>query len=191
MKIGTKFNQLTYQRYINFIKNRHKYTDFNTLGLYRSIIENQKLDLEQKIAIRELAHEHFLKTFEFLQLKDPFTYFEVSTLGQTLTVADERQYWKNISTNQQQILKEKRIKHRNFGVYAKHICGYENCRFAGVMIPNARRHRFFPMSFESDENLCSKQLKAQYRQVAKRAFRDARIELIRNLTIDSDLGKFD
>jgi hypothetical protein len=173
------------------IKNRHKYTNFNTLGLYRSIVENQKLDLVQKIAVRELAHEHFLKTFEFLQLKDPFTYFEVSTLGQTLTVADKRQCWKHISTNQQQILKQKRIKHRNFGFYAKHVCGYEHCPYNDVMIPNSHRHRFVHISFNSDENICSKQLKAQYQQVAKRAFRDARIELICNSTIDSDLGKFD
>gem|GEM_PF-3697371 len=37
MKIGTKFNQLTYQGYINFIKNCQKYINFNTLGLYRSL----------------------------------------------------------------------------------------------------------------------------------------------------------
>lgn len=55
--------------------NHKKYTDFNVLGLYRSISENDKLPLEDKIYIRDLANETFGKTFNFLQLKDPKTYF--------------------------------------------------------------------------------------------------------------------
>ncbi len=73
MKIGVKFNQLTYAEYLHVIEDRQKYTDFNPLGLYRSILENDKLDLAQKISIRDLAHTKFFKTFEFLQLKDPYT----------------------------------------------------------------------------------------------------------------------
>ena len=88
MKIGVKFNLLTKQEYIQIIGSHQKYTDFNALGLYRSIVENDKLDLEAKIAIRELAHDRFIKSFEFLQLKDPDTYIKVSTLGEILTVAD-------------------------------------------------------------------------------------------------------
>ncbi len=34
MKIGTKFNQLTCREYASILKDRHKYTDFNVLGLY-------------------------------------------------------------------------------------------------------------------------------------------------------------
>jgi hypothetical protein len=55
MKIGVKFNQLTYAEYFQVIEYHQKYTDFNTLGLYRSILENDKLDLDQKNAIRDLA----------------------------------------------------------------------------------------------------------------------------------------
>jgi hypothetical protein len=51
MKIGVKLNQLTYVEYISILDRYQKYTDFNTLGLYRSLLENDKLDLEQKIAI--------------------------------------------------------------------------------------------------------------------------------------------
>jgi hypothetical protein len=91
MKIGVKFNQLTYAEYLQIMEYHQKYTDFNTLGLYRSILENDKLDLAQKIAIRDLSHTKFLKTFEFLQLKDPYTYIQVSTIGETLTKADEHQ----------------------------------------------------------------------------------------------------
>jgi hypothetical protein len=134
MKIGTKFNRLTYQEYVQIIDRHEKYTDFNTLGLYRSIIENDKLSLSDKIAIRDLAHEKFSKTFEFLQLKDPYVYLQVSTLGRELTVADEQQLWQDIRHNQEKILKAKRIKHRNFGDYSKHNCGYENCPYNGIMI---------------------------------------------------------
>ena len=63
----------------------------NPLGLYRSIIENEKLTLEEKIEVRDYAYQTFLKSFNFLQLKDPTTYFEVSTLGQTLSRAEELQ----------------------------------------------------------------------------------------------------
>jgi hypothetical protein len=127
-----------------------------------------------------------LLTFYFLQLKDPFTYIQVSTLGQILTVADKRQLWQNIRTNQERILKEKRIKHRNFGSYSKHICGYEGCPYDGVMIPN-NSHRYRQMHFDSDGTHYSKQLKVERQEVEKREFRDAQIELSDNFTIDSDL----
>jgi hypothetical protein len=119
MKIGVKFNQLTYREYIYILDRHQKYTDFNPLALYRSIIENSKLDLNQKIAIRDLAHQQFFKFFEFLQVKDPRTYIDVLTLGETLTDGAESQLWKNVCKHQEKILKAKRIKHRNFGVYSK------------------------------------------------------------------------
>jgi hypothetical protein len=134
MKIGQKFNKLTLKEYYFYIDNYKKYTDFNTLGLYRSILENEKLTLEDKIAVREYAHKTFKKSFDFLQLKDPGIYMEVSTLGQTLTVADEKQLWDEIRQNQQKILAHKKIKHRNFGTYSKHNCGYDTCFMNGMMI---------------------------------------------------------
>ncbi len=147
MKIGQNFNQLTLKEYFFYIDNHKKYTDFNTLGLYRSIIENEKLTLDEKIEVREYAHKFFQKTFDFLQLKDPDTFFGVSTIGQSLTVADEKQIWSDIIANQEKILKDKRIKHRSFGQYSKHNCGYDDCKFNGVMIkkgsPLAERSMFF------------------------------------------------
>ena len=147
MKIGQNFNQLTLKEYFFYIDNHKKYTDFNTLGLYRSIIENEKLTLDEKIEVREYAHKFFQKTFDFLQLKDPDTFFWVSTIGQSLTVADKKQIWSDIIANQEKILKDKRIKHRSFGQYSKHNCGYDDCQFNGVMIkkgsPLAERSMFF------------------------------------------------
>lgn len=89
MKVGKQFNQLTYGEHLHVMANHKKFTDFNTLGLFRSIIETTKLSLEEKLALRQVAIAAFAKPFEFLQLKDPQTYFEVSTLGETLTKADE------------------------------------------------------------------------------------------------------
>ena len=134
MKVGKQFNTLTYGEYLHLIANHKKFTDFNTLGLFRSIVETTKLSLEEKLELRKVAVAAFAKTFDFLQLKDPQTYFEVKTLGEILTVADKNQAWEDIKRNQQQILESKQLKHRNFGSYAKHNCGYESCIFNGVMI---------------------------------------------------------
>jgi hypothetical protein len=164
MKIGQPFNKLKLKEYVFYIDNHKKYTDFNTLGLYRSIIENTKLNLEEKIEVREYAHKVFKKSFDFLQLKDPQTFFEVSTLGEELTDTDERQIWKNIITNQQKILADKKIKHRHFGDYSTHNCGNEDCPMNGLMI---RQGSFFAeghMQFDSDKNDYAAKSKSQQRK---------------------------
>ncbi|ALM48969.1 hypothetical protein AMR72_08770 [Flavobacterium psychrophilum] len=134
MKIDRKFNTFTFKEYFDCIENHKKYTDFNTLGLYRSLTENEKLDTEQKIEVREYAHSFFKKQFDFLQIKDPETYIGVSTIGQELTEGDTHQMWVDLWSYQEKTLKDKRIKHRNFGVYSKHNCPYEDCRFNGMMV---------------------------------------------------------
>jgi hypothetical protein len=176
MKIGVKFNQLTYAEYVQVIEYHQKYTDFNTLGLYRSILENDKLELDQKIAIRDLAHTKFFKTFEFLQLKDPYTYIEVSTIGQTLTKADESQLWQNVRINQEQILKNKKIKHRNFGIYAKHDCRYDDCPYNGVMIRQGGFLSESTMRFDSDNHWWTKVRIDRREAVENRNFRDNQAE---------------
>lgn len=187
MKIGVKFSQLTYSEYVRIIENHQKYTDFNVLGLYRSIVENDKLDLDAKIAIRGLAHNRFIKSFEFLQLKDPDTYIQVSTLGETLTVADKRQLWENVRTNQEKILKDKRIKHRNFGIYSKHDCGYADCYYNGIMIHRGSRIAESNMHFDSDNHSWSKQLKSDRQQIEKRKLRDSQTALKAEIEIDREL----
>jgi hypothetical protein len=96
MEIKKKFNAMTLNEIIAYIESRNKYTNFNTLGLYRSIVENEKLTLSEKLELREYAHALFQKTFDFLQLKDPKTYIDVCTLGEELTKADENQLWQNV-----------------------------------------------------------------------------------------------
>ena len=152
MKIGKRFNQLSKKEYFYYIENRKKYTDFNTLGLYRSICENEKLTLEDKIEVRDFANQTFAKTFNFYQLKDPLTYYKLITLGQELTKADERQIWKEIQRNQQKTLTDKKIRHRNFGEYSKHNCGYDDCPLNGLMITRNSPFAEWHMSFETDHS---------------------------------------
>ncbi|MFD2717869.1 hypothetical protein ACFST9_04035 [Hymenobacter monticola] len=133
MKVGKQFNTLTFGEYLHLIENHKKFTDFNTLGLFRSIVETTKLSLEEKLELRRVAVGAFANTFEFLQLKDPKTYFKVNTLGETLTIADDSQAWDDIRQNQQRILKSKKLKHRNFGTYSRHDCGQEICYMKGLM----------------------------------------------------------
>ena len=156
MEIGKKFNLLKKTEYFHYIDNYKKYTDFNILGLYRSITENENLNLDDKIEIRDYANNSFEKTFNFYQLKDPKTYFDLTTLGLELTVADERQVWQNIRENQEKILKEKKIKHRNFGSYSKHDCGYEDCPYNGIMIKQGSLFAESEMHFQTDKKSSTK-----------------------------------
>jgi hypothetical protein len=161
MKIGQPFSKLTLKEYQFYIDNHKKYTDFNTLGLYRSLIENEKLTVAEKLEVCAYAHAQFQKTFDFLQLKDPKTYIAVSSLGQELTKADERQLWENVKVNQQKILADKQIKHRNFGIYGIHDCGYETCHMNGLMVKQGSFFCENQMRFDSDKHTYSGQLKSE------------------------------
>jgi hypothetical protein len=152
MKIAQKFNQLTLKEYFFYIDNYRKYTDFNTLGLYRSILENEKLTVDDKILLRDYAHQIFRKSFDFLQLKDPNTFFKVSYLGMELTEADKHQKWRDIVVNQQKILLDKKIRHRNFGDYSKHSCGYDSCPYNGLMVKKDSVLAEGSMHFLSDKD---------------------------------------
>ena len=160
MKIGKRFNELSKSDYFHFIDNYKKYSDFNTLGMYRSICENEKLSLNDRIEIRDYANTVFGKTFEFYQLKDPKTYFDLSTLGYEMTAADERKVWDDIIINQEKILSKKKIKHRNFGEYSKHNCGYDDCKFNGLMIKQGSGLAESSMHFRSDKNTDAAKLKS-------------------------------
>jgi hypothetical protein len=201
MKIGVKFNQLTYREYIYILDRYRKYTDFNTLALYRSITENDKLDLDQKIAIRDLAHQKFFKFFEFLQVKDPHTYISVSTLGETLTKIAKYQLWDKVEKNKEKILKSKRIKHRNFGVASKHnqpewgfSPSYTPCPYHGTMVRQDRSNNPHleaggqPSSpGRIDWNtLNTKYQSAKRRAAEKRFLRDKKMDPENELIIDRE-----
>ncbi len=176
MKIEKRFNQLSKSEYKHYIDHHKKYIDFNSLGLYRSIVENEKLTINDKIEIRDYANEIFGKTFNFYQLKDPETYFELVTLGQELTKGDENHLWEEIRRNQQEILRKKRIKHRNFGDYSKHNCGSENCPMNGLMVKQGSWLTEGHMWFDSDKSKYSRREKSERikkeRKLEKRIIRD-------------------
>lgn len=168
MEIGQKFNTLTLKEYYYFIDHYKKYTDFNTLGLYRSIVENEKLTVADKITVRDYAHKTFKKTFDFLQLKDPKTFVEVEYLGQELTKGDEQNIWEHIRRNQQRILEDKKIKHRNFGEYSKHNCGYDTCVWNGIMIRQGSWLMESNMHFDSDKNQYAAKDKSEKRKTDRK-----------------------
>lgn len=125
--------------------------------------------IEQKIELRQYAHHFFRKTFDFLQLKDPKTFVEVSTLGQEFTKGDEEKIWNDIKKNQQKILLEKRIKYRNFGTYSKHICPYDDCVWNRVMIRQGSRLAWSSMSFFSDRCNYHKKVKSEMRKSERKS----------------------
>ena len=164
MKIGKKFNELKYSEYFPIIENHKQYSDFNSLGLYRSLFENQFLSIDEKIAIRNFANKFFEKTFNFLQIKDPHTYFQVKTLGEKITKGDEENLWRTIIENQRKILTEKKIKHRNFGYYSKHNCGYEDCIWNGLMIRQGSDFTESNMHFKEDKIKYQQKIKSDRRK---------------------------
>jgi len=66
-------------------------------------------------------------------------------------------------------LEDKKIKHRNFGEYSKHNCGYDFCPLNGIMIKQGSGFAEHSMYFNSDKNkdeaarLKSKRKKEQQR----------------------------
>ena len=161
MEIGKKFNSLTVKEYFHYIENHKKYVDFNSLGLYRSILENERLAISDKILVRDFANKFFQKTFDFLQIKDPFNYFELITLGKDLTEGDKEHIWEQIVFNQEKILKDKKIKHRNFGIYSKHSCGSEFCYYNELMIEQNSFLTEHEMHFDTDKNKYCAELKSK------------------------------
>ncbi len=160
MRIEKPFNRLSKEEYFPIIENHKQYPDFNTLGLYRSLPENENLTVAEKLEVRDFANRYFQETFDFLQLKDPQTYFAVSTLGETLTRGDELNLWRIIRENQQKLLKDKKIKHRNFGTYSRHNCGYDYCPYNGLMIKQGSALAETSVCFATDKNKDEKIQKA-------------------------------
>ncbi len=178
MKIGQRFNRLTLKEYFFYIDNHKRCKDFNTLGLYRSILENEKLSLAEKIEVRDYANQFFQKTFEFLQVKDPATFLELSTLGEDLTIADRKQLQIEIRKNQQRILKAKKIKHRNFGTSSRHTC-VKTCVWNGLMTRYNEKLSLMNnrINFDSDRNI----LPAEFKSFKNHKERKREKQIIRKL----------
>lgn len=118
MKLSKKFNTLSVSEYRDVIKHHKRYTNFNPLGLYRSLIENPKLDTDAQLDILALANEHFGKFYEFLLVKDINLYAKLSRLGKMpLTITQEWQYREQLRQKAQMLLKQKQIRRWRVGIY--------------------------------------------------------------------------
>ncbi|WP_426493524.1 hypothetical protein [Hymenobacter sp. 102] len=153
MKLSCRLNQLTEPEYLHLLANYRRYTNFNSLGLFRSLLENEKLSQVQRQYLRDAAIAAFPKFYEFLQLKDPVTYAQLSMLGQELTVADERAVWEEIKRQQQRLLTQKRLGHRNFGTYSRHNCPYTTCPYNGLMVRQNSRLAESVLRFHSERRI--------------------------------------
>ncbi len=153
MKTWKKYNTFTKKEYINLFEKNKKYTDFNILWIYRSLLENTKISIEEKIEIKNLYNTVFWKTYNFLQVKDPNTYLKIELLWKSYTVADENQLFLNIQKNQEKILKDKKIKHRNFWDYSKHNCAVKWCPLDWLMIKQWSWFSENSMCFNSDNRI--------------------------------------
>ncbi|MTB50192.1 hypothetical protein [Lewinella sp. W8] len=151
MEIGRKIRELSARKIHQILREHHRYTDFNRLGLFRGILESEKLTLEQKQSLKEAAVAAFPKYYDFLILKDPDTWDQLEHLGQERLQPELRRDWQDIRRRQKSMLREKRLRHRNFGVYSKHLCGYDHCRYNGSMVKAKHSPRYgYEMHFDSD-----------------------------------------
>jgi hypothetical protein len=163
MRTIEKYSDLTYQEYLKVIS-AHKKKKNYTLGLFRSILENTKLTVVEKIQVRDEALIIFAKSFNFLQVKDPKTYAALTMLGKVVTAGEDRALWKTIAHNQEKILHAKNLKHRNFGTYSKHLCGIETCKMNGMMVQQGGYACEYEMSLPHDS---AKQNKGRNAKIAK------------------------
>lgn len=120
MKLNRPFNCLSLAEYRHIIRHHKRYVDFNPLDLYRSILENPKLDMDARQEVLALANEYFGAFYAFLVVKDLPTYARLSRLGEpALSQEQEWQYIRSLERRAQKIRRAKKIRHRRVGVYTK------------------------------------------------------------------------
>lgn len=91
-------------------------------------------------------------------------------LGQEYTKGGEQNLVRQMVKNQQTILKDKRIKHRNFGTYSNHDCGRDWCPYNGMMIKRGSELAEGPMHFDSDRSKASRQQKSKRLKSERKQF---------------------
>ncbi|MBC7406563.1 MAG: hypothetical protein H7230_03800 [Candidatus Parcubacteria bacterium] len=160
-----QYNTLALSTLLELLESYKKDKNFNNLGFFRSILENDQLNLGDKIFLNNRAIEIMPKSYEFLQVRDPGLYLNLETLGMQILDSDKRDMYKKIRLNQEKILKQKKIRHRNFGIFSKHLCNIEGCHYNGRMVKQGSFVAGGGMHFASDNHPSPKykqaQLKAQ------------------------------
>jgi len=154
------YNTFTKKDYI-FAVNNVKKKNINMLGLYRSILENEKLNNDEKIEVRNILNEKHFKTFEFYQIKDPDLYMKLFLLDKDYNEQQKEQLFEDVELFQEKKLKEKRFGHRNFGTYSKHNCGMKDCPMNGLMVRQGSAMAERCLNFKSDTNKSYKKTKSK------------------------------
>jgi hypothetical protein len=145
-----QLNTLTAQGYRKLLASPHGRKQVNTLGLFRSIVENRKLPEEEKAAIRDACREAFPQFYGFLPVKDYRTYWALEALGREMTEADWRALKERSWREAAAWVKQRRIRHRSFGVHSKHECE-PTCPMLGTMVkPHFRSMDPSPLSLPYD-----------------------------------------
>lgn len=109
--------------------------------------------------MRDLLNEKHFKTYEFYQIKDPELYISLFRLDKDMNDQQIEKLKDELRVFQEKRLKEKRIKHRNFGNYSKHNCGMETCALNGRMIKQGSPEAEACMHFKSDKRKPNKRYK--------------------------------
>lgn len=76
-----QYNTLAMSTLLELLESYKKDKNFNNPGFFRSILENDQLNLGDKIFLNNRAIEIMPKSYEFLQVKDPGLYLNLETLG--------------------------------------------------------------------------------------------------------------
>jgi len=169
MKIGRPFHQLSVGTLRRLIPAYRKYTDFNRLGFFRGLLESQKLSLDEQQELLALGKSTFARYYDFLVVKDPYTWDKLENLGITRTRQAENADWLKIREKQFEILRRKRFGHRNFGINSRHDCGYEHCKLNNFMTKPKYQSRYgSEIWFKQDSRKYSKKEKHLARKKEKR-----------------------
>lgn len=145
MKLNARFNTFTLPRYREAIANHKRYTDFNPLALFRSILENGKLGEAEQLEVLALAKAAFPRFYRHLLLKDLRTYAALSRLGQEpLGDAQMRQYINKLRCEQEKEFAKRKIRNARVGAYTVSewiTCGEDGGRGNGQRMKFMNRHQ--------------------------------------------------
>jgi len=172
MKLNRPFNTLTLAQYRQIIPQHARYADFNPLALYRSILENPKLDEAAQREILALANRHFQRFYDFLFSKDPFTYSRLATLGQGLSETALRQHLRDTWARRKKWCAAKGIRLQRIGIGTTSQYYFADANEAtGYRI---ERHMNRPLKLRQPENrLIGKQQRKWEAHILRQAWQES------------------